>query len=65
MNLTDGFLFVLSASFPFCANVDALVALISQAAICKSTCFGFRVSRGFGSLDFMPHLMSARRGQLR
>ena len=49
-----------SKGVPFCAIVAALVAPICQAAICKSTCFGVRVSRSFGFLDFMPHLMSAR-----
>ena len=49
-------MFVLSASF-FYANVDALVAFISQAAICKLTCLEvggksrFWFSRFYASFD--------------
>ena len=63
MNSTDDFMFVLSASF--CANVDALVAFVSQAAICKLTRFRMRVSQDFDSPDLMVHLIIFHRDQSR
>ena len=34
----DGWFYVCAIRKFFCANVDALVAFVSQAAICKLTC---------------------------
>ena len=61
MNLTDG----LCSCYlqVFCANVDALVAFISQAAICKLTCLEvggksrFWFSRFYASFDERSRLV--------